>query len=65
MLGSFRFLLFTEIFASQGAPLVSMTLLANFDTGTTGLVDTNGKFAKGVKITGSKFAASVNDTSGK
>jgi hypothetical protein len=32
-----------EIFASQGAPLVSTTRAANFATGTAGVVDTGGK----------------------
>jgi hypothetical protein len=32
-----------EIFASQGAPLVSTTRAANLATGTAGVVDTGGK----------------------
>jgi hypothetical protein len=51
-----------EIFASQDAPPVSITLAANFATGTTVVVDTGGKFATGVKDTGSKFVAGVSDT---
>jgi hypothetical protein len=38
-----------EILASQGAPLVSMTLAADF---ATSVVDNNGKFAAGVNDTG-------------
>jgi hypothetical protein len=34
---------FLEIFASQGAPPVSMTLAANFATSSAGVVDTGGK----------------------
>jgi hypothetical protein len=48
-----------EIFASQGAPLVSTMQVVNFATGTAGVVDTGdtgGKFAPGVNDTGSKFA---------
>ncbi len=37
---------------------------ANFATGTTGVVDTGGKFATSVNDTGGKFAAIVNDTCG-
>ncbi len=41
---SFRFFRkFPEIFASQGAPPVSMTLAANFATSSAGVVDTGGK----------------------
>jgi hypothetical protein len=36
-------------------PPVSTTLAANFATGTTGVVDTSGKFATGVNDTGGKF----------
>jgi hypothetical protein len=54
-LGSFRiFSQVAEIFASEGAPLVSTTPGANFATRTAGVVDTGGK-----------FATSVNDTGGK
>jgi hypothetical protein len=57
--GSFKFFRkFTEIFASQGAPLVSTTLVANFATSTAGVVDTRGKFATGVNDTCRKFALS-------
>jgi hypothetical protein len=52
-LGPFQiFRKFVDIFASQGAPLVSMRPLANFATSCATVVDTGGK-----------FAASVNDTS--
>ncbi len=54
-----------EIFASQGAPRVSMSLSVNFATSTVFVVDTGGKFATSVNETGSKFSAGVNDTSGK
>ncbi len=43
---------FMEIFASQGAHLVSMTLVANLSTISASIVDTGGKFATGVKDTG-------------
>jgi hypothetical protein len=44
-LGSFQlFQTFTEIFASQGAPPVSTTPVANFASGTAGVADTGGKF---------------------
>jgi hypothetical protein len=56
---------FAEIFASQGAPAVSKTPVANFSTIFASVVDTGGKFATGVKDTGSKFATSVNDAGGK
>jgi hypothetical protein len=57
-----------EIFASQGAPLVSTpplanlppvstTLATNFATSSAGAVDTFGKFATGVNNTGGKFAS--------
>jgi hypothetical protein len=42
---------FLEIFASQGAPSVSMTPVVNFSTGTTGVVDIGGKFATGINNT--------------
>jgi hypothetical protein len=56
-----------EIFASQGAPLVSMTPVANvslvsttstanFATGTAGIVDTSGKFATDSNYTGAKLS---------
>jgi hypothetical protein len=38
---------FAEIFASQGAPLVSTTLAAKFSTIFASIVDTGGKFATG------------------
>jgi hypothetical protein len=47
---------FADIFASQGAPLVSMTPSANFATSFTTVVNTGGKFATNVNDTGSKFA---------
>ncbi len=67
---------FAEIFASQGAPpvsttpvanlpLVSATPAANFYTIFASVVDTGGKFATGVNDTGGKFAAGVNDAGGK
>jgi hypothetical protein len=43
----------SQIFASQGAPRVSTTLVAN------------SKFASGVNDTGSKFATGINGTGGK
>jgi hypothetical protein len=57
---------FAGIFAIQGAPTVSTTLMvpnfpqvsttltANFATGTAAVVDTGGKFATGVNDTGGK-----------
>ncbi len=51
---SFFFKIIAEIFTSQGAPPVSMTMVANFATSFASVVDTGGKFATG-----------VNDTSGK
>jgi hypothetical protein len=42
---------FGEIFASQGAPPVSTTAVAN----ATGINDTGGKFATGINDTGGKF----------
>jgi hypothetical protein len=53
-----------EIFASKGAPPVSMTPVANFATSFACVVDTGGKFATGVNGTGGKFAAGINDTGG-
>jgi hypothetical protein len=43
-----------EIFASQGAPPVSMTPVANFSNIFASVVDTGGKFAAGVVDTGGK-----------
>jgi hypothetical protein len=56
---------FAEIIASQGAPPVSTTPVANFSTNFASVVDTGGKFATGVNNTGGKFATGVNDASGK
>jgi hypothetical protein len=56
---------FVEIFASQGAPSVSMIPVANFSTIFASIVDTSGKFATGVNDTGSRFATGVNNTCGK
>ncbi len=54
-LGSFRiFLKFSEIFASESAPPVSMRPVANFATDSAGVNDTGGKFAAGVNDTGGK-----------
>jgi hypothetical protein len=54
-LGHFKFFRkFAELFASKGAPPVSMTPAANFATGTTGVNNTGGKFATGVNDTGDK-----------
>jgi hypothetical protein len=76
-LGHFEFFRkFEEIFASQGAPRVSMTPVAklppvsttpaaNFATSFACVVDTGGKFAKSVNNTGSKDATGINDTGGK
>ncbi len=41
---------FLEIFASQGAPLVSTTPAANFSTSCASVVDTGGKLATDVKL---------------
>ncbi len=46
-------------------PPVSMKQVANFATGTTGVVETGGKFATGVDDTGGKFGTGVNNTGGK
>jgi hypothetical protein len=54
-----------EIFASQGAPPVSTTPVANFSTVFAKVVVTGGKFASGVNNTGGKFVTSVNNASGK
>ncbi len=67
---------FAEIFATQGAPPVSTTPVANlppvsatpsanFYTIFAGVVDTGGKFATGVNDTGGKFATGFNDAGGK
>jgi hypothetical protein len=67
---------FAEIFASQGAPLVSTTPVANlppvsatpvanFSTIFASVVDTGGKFATGVNDTAGKFATGGNDAGGK
>ncbi len=55
---------FAEIFASQGAPPVSATPVANLSNIFACVVDTGGKFATGVNDTDGKFATSVNDTGG-
>jgi hypothetical protein len=50
-LGPFKFFRkVAEIFASQGAPLVSTTPAANFSTSFPIVVDTGGKFAAGGKL---------------
>jgi hypothetical protein len=46
---------FAEIFASQGAPPVSTTPVANFATSCPCAVDTGGKFATGVNDAGGKL----------
>jgi hypothetical protein len=69
---------FAEIFASQGAPPVSTTPVANLPPVSATpvanflpifacVVDTSGKFATGDNNTGNKFATGVNDvdTGGK
>jgi hypothetical protein len=56
---------FAEIFASQGAPPVSATPVANFSTIFASVVDTGGKFATGVNDTGGKFAIGDNNAGGK
>ncbi len=67
---------FAEIFASQGAPPLSMTLVANlppvsatrvanFPPIFASIVDIGGKFASGVNDTGGKYATGVVDTGGK
>jgi hypothetical protein len=56
---------FAKIFASQGAPPVSTTPVANFATSSAGVDDAGGKFATGVNDTSSKFVTSVNDAGGK
>ncbi len=62
---------FAEIFASQGAPPVSTTPVANLPRVSASpvanfptifaSVDTGGKFATGVNDTGGKFATGVNE----
>jgi hypothetical protein len=54
-----------EIFPSEGAPLVSTTLAANFATSFASVVDTGGKFATGVNDTVGKFAAGIKCGGGK
>jgi hypothetical protein len=67
---------FAVTFASQDAPPVSTTPVANlppvsatpvanFSTFFASIVDTGGKFAAGVNNTGGKFATGVNDADGK
>jgi hypothetical protein len=48
------FLKFVEIFASQGAPPVSTTPVANFSTIFASVVDTGGKFATDINDAGGK-----------
>jgi hypothetical protein len=55
---------FPEIFASKGAPQVSMTPVANLLPVFASVVDTVGKFSTGVYDTGGKFATGINDTGG-
>jgi hypothetical protein len=50
-----------EIFASQGATLVSTTLVENFATSFAIVVDTDDNFATNVNDTSSKFAVGVDD----
>jgi hypothetical protein len=50
---------FAEIFASQGAPLVSRTPEANFSTNFGSVVDTGGKFGTGVNDTSNKFSTKI------
>ncbi len=64
MLGSFQF--FWDILKSRFA-MLSTTTVANFATGTVGVVDTGGKFATDVmdiKLP-PEFATGVKDTGGK
>ena len=62
---------FAEIFASQGAPPVSTTPVANFSTIFASVVDTGGKFATRRQICRRyqrhhwQFATGINDTGGK
>jgi hypothetical protein len=55
---------FAEIFASQGAPQVSLTPAANLPPVSTTLAKMVEKFATGVADTGGKFATGVVDTCG-
>jgi hypothetical protein len=55
---------FAEIFASQGAPPLSTTPVANFSSIFASVVDNGGKFAGVVNDTGGKFATGVNDAGG-
>jgi hypothetical protein len=65
-LGHFKFFRkFAEIFASQSAPPVSTTPVANFATSSAGVVNTGGKFVTGVNDTGGKFVTNVNSAGGK
>jgi hypothetical protein len=52
---------FPEIFASQCAQPVLTIPAANFANSFASVVDTDGKYATGVKDTGGEFAASVID----
>jgi hypothetical protein len=45
----------------QGAPLVSMTPVANLPLVSTGVTDTGCKFDAGVNYTGGKFSTIIND----
>jgi hypothetical protein len=45
---------------NEGAPPLSMTPVANFATGTAGVVDTGCKFATGVNDTSGKFAIVID-----
>jgi hypothetical protein len=47
------------VFASQGAPLVSTTPVANFATSFASVVDTGVKFSTGINDTGGKFELST------
>jgi hypothetical protein len=55
---------FEEIFASQGAPTVSATLVANLPPISTTPAVLVANFAAGVIDTGFKFATGVVDTGG-
>ncbi len=54
-----------RMFASQGAPLMSTTPVANFALSFSSVFDTGGEFANGVKDPGGKFATSINNTAVK
>jgi hypothetical protein len=56
---------FAEIFASQGAPPVSMTPVANLPPVSATPVTNFSTIFTSVVDTGGKFAAGVNDTDGK